>query len=59
MGADLRNGPYKDSPLAQAFDHASKALATEISDFAPYPPSNKPAAFIAARKAVSGKRTSR
>ena len=43
-----RNGPYKDSPLAQAFDNASTSLATEISDFALYPPSNKPAAFIAA-----------
>ena len=45
LGTDLRNGPYKDSPLAQAFDNASTSLATEISDFAFYPPSNKAGRF--------------
>ena len=49
MGTKPRNGPYKDSPLAQAFDHAWPShTRTEISDFALYPPSNKLAAFIAA-----------
>ena len=48
LGTNLRSGPYKDSPLAQAFDNASRLLTAEISDFDFYPPSNKVAAFIAA-----------
>ena len=48
LGTNLRSGPYKDSPLAQAFDNASLLLTAEISDFDFYPPSNKVAAFIAA-----------
>ncbi len=48
LGANLRSGPYKDSPLAQAFDNASLLLTAEISDFVFYPPSKKVAAFIAA-----------
>ena len=47
LGTNLRSGPYKDSPLAQAFDNASRLLTTEISDFEVYPPSRKVAAFIA------------
>jgi len=47
LGTNLRSGPYKDSPLAQAFDNASRLLTTEISDFEIYPPSHKVAAFIA------------
>ena len=48
LGTNLRSGPYKDSPLAQAFDNASLLLTAEISDFDFYPPSKKVAAFIAA-----------
>ena len=50
LGTKLRSGPYKDSPLAQAFDKAcpSHTAEAEISDFDFYPPSNKVAAFIAA-----------
>jgi PAS domain S-box-containing protein len=47
LGTNLRSGPYKDSPLAQAFDNASLLLTAEISDFVFYPPSKKVAAFIA------------
>ena len=50
LGTSLRSGPYKDSPLAQAFDKAcpSHTAEAEISDFVFYPPSKKVAAFIAA-----------
>ena len=50
LGTKLRSGPYKDSPLAQAFDKAcpSHTAEAEISDFVFYPPSKKVAAFIAA-----------
>ncbi len=47
LGTNVRSGPYKDSPLAQAFANASTSLRTESSDFEFYPPSNKVAAFIA------------
>ena len=47
LGTNLRSGPYKDTPLAQAFVSASTSLSTEMSDFEFYPPSNKVAAFVA------------
>ena len=48
LGTNLRSGPYKDSPLAQAFDNASRLSNTEISVFEMYAPSNKVTAFMAA-----------
>lgn len=47
LGTNLYTGPYSDSGLAQVFDKAITLLDTEISSFAYYPPSRKPAAFIA------------
>ena len=48
LGTDLSSGPYKDSPLAQAFDGASRLHAVEVSDTAFMPPGKKETAFIAA-----------
>jgi len=48
LGTNLHHGPYRDSGLDKVFDQAFELLDTEITSFAFYPPSKKPAAFIAA-----------
>jgi len=48
LGSNLRTGLYRDSVLAGAVDRATTLMETELSDFEFYPPSNGPAAFIAA-----------
>jgi len=48
FGTNLRTGPYKSSELAKVFDRANTLLETEMSDFRYYPPSDEPAAFVAA-----------
>lgn len=48
LGSNYYTGPYKESELAQVFDSAKTLLTTGISDFAYYPATNEPAAFIAA-----------
>ncbi|MDP6356420.1 MAG: ATP-binding protein [Planctomycetota bacterium] len=48
LGTNIKNGPYKESELAKVFDRAYRLLETGISDFAYYPATNEPAAFIAA-----------
>jgi PAS domain S-box-containing protein len=48
LGANVRTGACKDTPLARAFENASLLLETEMSPFAPYPPDNEATAFIAA-----------
>jgi signal transduction histidine kinase/CheY-like chemotaxis protein/HAMP domain-containing protein len=47
FGTNLITGSYKETDLAKAFKRAYTLLNSEISDFAYYSPSNKPAAFIA------------
>ncbi len=47
LGTDLKNGLYRHTELAKAFDRASTMLETGISDFDYYPVTNQPAAFIA------------
>lgn len=54
LGTNLNTGPYKDTNLAELFRLVSSAAATtttydavEISDYAYYPSSDGPAAFIA------------
>lgn len=44
-GTNLRSGPFRDSALAQSALQAFSILGSEISDFAFYPPSARPAAF--------------
>ena len=46
--SNLRSGPYKDTELAHSFEGAATLLETSVSDFRYYPPSEKPAAFVAA-----------
>ena len=55
LGTDLKVGPYKESPLAQAFHNASRSLTTEIADFDFYAPSNRVAAFVATPLKKEGK----
>lgn len=47
LGTDLKNGLYRRTELAKAFDRAITMLETGISDFDYYPVTNEPAAFIA------------
>ncbi len=47
LGTNLHHGRYRDSGLAQVFGKAITLLDSEISSFSFYPPSQKPAAFIA------------
>ncbi|MDH4321331.1 MAG: diguanylate cyclase [Desulfobulbaceae bacterium] len=47
LGTNLYHGPYRDSGLAHVFDKAASLLDSQISSFSFYPPSKKPAAFIA------------
>ena len=48
LGSNYYSGPYRDSQLARVVDRARTLLQTEVSDFAYYPPTHEPAAFIAA-----------
>ncbi|MDX8394361.1 MAG: PAS domain S-box protein [Mariprofundales bacterium] len=48
FGTNLYNGAYKDSGLARAFKNANTLLQANNSSFSYYPPSQAPAAFLAA-----------
>lgn len=48
LGTNLKTGPYKNSELAKVFERAKTLLETNMSDYRYYPPSDEPAAFIAA-----------
>ncbi|MCM0756576.1 methyl-accepting chemotaxis protein [Desulfovibrio aminophilus] len=49
LGEDLKDGPFKDSPLAKAWSRVRAARNVVFVDFEPYgPDGDKPAAFVAA-----------
>ncbi len=49
LGSNLMQGPYRDSQLAKAYEHAMRTRQPHLSRFAPYAPSsNRPAAFLVA-----------
>jgi signal transduction histidine kinase/CheY-like chemotaxis protein/HPt (histidine-containing phosphotransfer) domain-containing protein len=48
VGSNYYAGPYKGTQLAKVVDRAKTLLDTSISDFAYYPATNEPAAFVAA-----------
>lgn len=48
FGTNVKNGPYRDTGLGQAFERANTLLVTEFSDYAVYPATNELAAFAAA-----------
>ncbi len=48
FGTNLYSGPYKDSQLAESFGVANTLFGTALSEFKYYPPSDAPAAFVAA-----------
>jgi diguanylate cyclase (GGDEF)-like protein/PAS domain S-box-containing protein len=48
FATNLLDGPYRDSPLAEAFRESRMTLESSISSFEAYAPSNQPAAFITA-----------
>jgi signal transduction histidine kinase len=54
LGSNYLSGPYRDSELARVFDLARTLMITELSDFAFYPATNQPAAFIASPILVAG-----
>jgi signal transduction histidine kinase/CheY-like chemotaxis protein len=54
LGSNYYTGPYRNSQLAKVIDRARTLLETDISEFAYYPPTNEPAAFIAAPISGSG-----
>lgn len=47
FGSNYITGIYRTTELGKTFVRASTLLATEVSDFEYYPPTNEPAAFIA------------
>ena len=47
LGSNFIKGIYRTTELGRTFARASTLLATEVSDFEYYPPTNEPAAFIA------------
>jgi methyl-accepting chemotaxis protein WspA len=47
LGTNLRQGPLKDSELAEVFDRVRTLLQIEVSDYQMYPGRSEPAAFIA------------
>ncbi|MBW2357139.1 MAG: SpoIIE family protein phosphatase [Deltaproteobacteria bacterium] len=47
FGSNYITGIYRTTELAKTFARASTLLATAVSDFEYYPPTNEPAAFIA------------
>lgn len=57
-GADILQGPLRNTELAGVFDRVKTLLQAELSDFAIYPGTKEPAAFVAApvldRGAVAG-----
>ncbi len=55
LGSNLKTGPYKDSELAKVFGRAKTLLETNMSDYRYFPPSDEPAAFIAAPVLSKGK----
>lgn len=47
LGTNLKNGPYRDTPLALAFAQAMTSLHTDLTPFAAYAPSaNQVCAFL-------------
>jgi PAS domain S-box-containing protein len=48
LGVSVQGEPLKATPLAALFDSVCRTLATKVSEFAWYPPSNQPAIFIGA-----------
>ena len=49
LGTSLRDGPYRDTPLAEGFEAAMRTGETRLTRFALYAPSqNRPAAFMVA-----------
>ena len=48
LGSNFISGIYRSTGLAKVFSRATTLLETGISDFAYYPVTNEPAAFIAA-----------
>lgn len=46
FGSNIISGIYRITELAKSFARASTLLATEISNFAYYPPTNQPASFV-------------
>jgi sigma-B regulation protein RsbU (phosphoserine phosphatase) len=48
FSTNLRDGPYRATGLAQAFERANTLLVTEFSDYAVYPATGEIAAFAAA-----------
>ncbi len=46
LATNLIDGPYRDSPLAQAFRESRMTFESSISDFEHYAPSGESAAFI-------------
>ena len=47
LGSNLREGPLKNSELAEVFDRVRTLLQIEVSDYQMYPGRKEPAAFIA------------
>jgi len=54
LGSNYVTGPYRRSELARVFDLARTLMITELSDYAYYPATNEPAAFIASPILVEG-----
>ncbi|MES9996152.1 methyl-accepting chemotaxis protein [Desulfovibrio aminophilus] len=49
LGEDLKDGPFKDSPLAKAWNRVRASKGVAFTDFEPYAPDgDRPAAFMAA-----------
>ncbi|MBF0310730.1 MAG: response regulator [Magnetococcales bacterium] len=48
LGSNLETGPWRDTVLVKTHREVMKIHEARISDFRPYPPSNRPAAFIVA-----------
>lgn len=55
FATNLISGPYKDSELAKVFEQATVSSEISLSDYKYYPPSGKPAAFIATAILKNGK----
>jgi signal transduction histidine kinase/DNA-binding response OmpR family regulator len=48
LGSNYQTGPYRHTELARVVDRAKTLLETQVSDFAPHPPTNEPSIFVAA-----------
>ena len=53
-GTNLKTGPYRESQLARVVDRAGTLLDADISDYAFYPATAAPAAFLAAPIVTDG-----